>query len=698
MIRHLLAFHPQPPLRLEEAWTRSRGTPRGRVVVEREPAPTQGRKTTRLRCRVYFDYGDGLVIEAADSTSIAGWASSHNAIARDTEAEVELLKELFAAGARRVRDSHDLSQISTTKSGLRRMVVELGRRNWIVEAEGKSYRTGGTFSLSVSSGIDWFQVAGTIDFDGHQVALPKILSRIQRGSNLIELGDGSVGVLPDEWLHQVGLLASLGQAQGESWRFARSQGWILNALLSAKPDVTMDRDFEAYRDKLAAFDGIRPQQESKSFQGTLRNYQREALGWLTFLRDFGLGGCLADDMGLGKTIEWLAFLESLRSAKGAKGPHLVIVPRSVVGNWLREAQKFTPKLRVIDCSRAERQDRLQNLQEADIALTTYGTLRRDILLLSDIAFDTIALDEAQAIKNAQSQTAKSAKLLQARQRIALSGTPIENNIGELWSLFDFLNPGMLGNTKRFQTLALTGTRVASDKTALSILATALRPFVLRRTKEQVLTDLPEKVEQTIYCDMGPKQSELYEELKAHYQALLLTRGRNVEVPHPNNMQVLEALLRLRQLACHPRLLDPERGNDESIKLKVLLEHLEDVRSGGHKALVFSQFTKFLALVREALDRADIPFEYLDGKTRNRDAKIDRFQQDPECPVFLISLKAGGLGLNLTAADYVFILDPWWNPATESQAIDRAHRIGQEKRVFAYRLVTKGTVEERILEL
>ncbi|HBL42072.1 DEAD/DEAH box helicase, partial [uncultured Gimesia sp.] len=336
---------------------------------------------------------------------------------------------------------------------------------------------------------------------------------------------------------------------------------------------------------------------------------------------------------------------------------------------------------------------IEQLTDYDLVLTTYGTMRRDITQFKDIQFDYAVLDEAQMIKNSGSQVAKASRLIQARHRIALSGTPVENHLGDLWSIFEFLNPGMLGRSSVFKAY----TNDIEDKNARVLLGNALRPFILRRTKEQVANELPEKVEQTLYCDMGKEQSNLYDELRQHYRDSILGMVESKGMGK-TKIHVLEALLRLRQAACHPALLDRGRALDASAKMDVLIPHLEELIEEGHKALVFSQFTSMLSIVQEHLDQKNIVYEYLDGQTRDRKERVDRFQTDKDCGVFLISLKAGGLGLNLTAADYVFILDPWWNPAVETQAIDRAHRVGQTKRVFAYKLICRNTVEEKITEL
>jgi SNF2 family DNA or RNA helicase len=370
-----------------------------------------------------------------------------------------------------------------------------------------------------------------------------------------------------------------------------------------------------------------------------------------------------------------------------------VVPKSLIFNWKQEIQRFTPQIRVLDYTGIARNK--DDLSRFDLILTTYGTLRRDAVHFKEQVFDYVILDEAQAVKNARTESAKAVRLLRGNHRLALSGTPVENHLGELWSLLDFLNPGMLGASGVFQ-LAGGAMRNPSDD-ARKLLAHALRPFLLRRTKEQVATELPPKIEQTIYCEMEPRQRTLYNELREHYRKSLLPKI-STDGLAKSKIQVLEALLRLRQAACHPGLIDRKRAQDPSAKLDVLIEQLRAVLEEGHKALVFSQFTSLLGILRVALERDGIEHEYLDGKTDDRQARVERFQKDPGCPLFLISLKAGGVGLNLTAADYVFILDPWWNPAVEAQAVDRTHRIGQLRQVFAYRLITRDTVEEKVLEL
>ncbi len=651
----------------------------------------------RLMAELSFDY-EGRAVPAHDSSRGIYDAEKRRFVRRDSATEraaAGLLSELgfrfLAWGYGDSKPSWDLAP-----SKLPRIVRALLGAGWHVEAEGKILRRASAFRIEVATGVDWFELHGGVEYGETQAKLPALLEALRRGENMVRLDDGTYGVLPEEWLRRIGLLAGLGEPEAGHIRFRQSQAGLLDALLAAQPEARCDETFSRIREELRLFQGVEPAPQPAGFVGHLRDYQREGLGWMEFLRRFSFGGCLADDMGVGKTAQVLALLETRRQSRAAGElvrPSLVVVPRSLIFNWKEEAARFTPQLRVLDNSGCERNG--NDFAAYDLVLTTYGTLRRDVSLLKDVEFDYVVLDEAQAIKNAGTASAKAARLLRGEHRLALSGTPVENHLGELWSLFEFLNPGMLGRASVFK-LAGVAARNPDEETR-RLLAHALRPFILRRTKSQVARELPPKTEQTIYCEMDSIQRQLYNELRQHYRDALLKRIE-LEGLAKSKMQVLSALLRLRQAACHPGLLDPRRRIEPSAKLDTLLEQLSEVIDEGHKALVFSQFTTLLGIVRDRLDRGGIAYEYLDGATRDRQARVERFQNDAGCRLFLISLKAGGLGLNLTAAEYVFLLDPWWNPAVEAQASDRAHRIGQTRHVFAYRLIARDTVEEKVLEL
>jgi superfamily II DNA or RNA helicase len=611
---------------------------------------------------------------------------------RDEFAEREAAMKLRSLGLAQDRVySGDHSWEVPTRN-LSRVVRELARAGWALEVDGEEFRQATRFDLAVTSGIDWFDLEVTVDYDGATVGLPALLKAMNKGDTVVDLPGGGFGVLPADLVERYGAITSMGRIDGASIRFKRNQAGLLDLLLADKEGVRVDEVFAQARSALRAFDGIRPVDQPAGFAGTLRDYQRHGLAWMKFLDEFGFGGCLADDMGVGKTPQVLALLESRRQS-GA-GPSLAVMPRSLVDNWMREAARFTPHLKVLDHSLAARTKDPAAFAGYHLVIATYGTLRRDAADFREFEFDYVILDEAQAIKNASSESAKSARLLNGRRRLAMTGTPVENHLGELWSLFEFLNPGMLGTLKGFDKI---GSGRWPSPESRELLARALRPFILRRTKTQVARELPPKTEQTLYCEMEPPQRKLYDELRAHYRQSLLGKGSDKNWAQ-NRMHVLEALLRLRQAACHPALLDASRADEASAKFEVLLPKLEELRAEGHKALVFSQFTSLLAILRTQLDAKKVRYEYLDGQTKQRQTHVDHFERDPDCGLFLISLKAGGVGLNLTAADYVFLLDPWWNPAVEAQAIDRTHRIGQERHVFAYRLIARDTVEEKVLEL
>src|SRR5579872_707960 len=655
------------------------------------------RGSGRLRSQLSFNYEGRFVQEQEVSR---GWyePASRRFLRRDAEVEKAAADLLSELGIRfqgpTYWDRESAWEIAPTK--LPRIVRALAEAGWHVEAEGKIFRRPGEFRMEVSSGVDWFELHGEVQYGDTTAQLPELLQALRRGENMVRLGNGEYGVLPEEWLRRFGHVAGMGTLVDGHLQFRTSQAGLLDALLATQPEVRCDETFARIRQELGLFQGVHPAEQPTGFVGQLRDYQREGLGWMEFLRRFSFGGCLADDMGVGKTAQVLALLEGrreLRAAGDPVGPSLVVVPKSLVFNWKLEAARFTPQLRVLDYTGLGRNG--NDFAAYDMVLTTYGTLRRDALLLKDVEFDYVVLDEAQAIKNSSTESAKAVRLLRGQHRLALSGTPMENHLGELWTIFDFLNPGMLGTSSAFK-LAGGVTRNPDEETR-RLLARALRPFILRRTKEQVARELPAKTEQTVYCEMEAPQRKLYDELLQHYRTSLLKRIE-VEGMEKSKIQVLEALLRLRQAACHPGLLDPKRSGDPSAKLEMLMGQLHEVLEEGHKALVFSQFTSLLRIVRDRLEADGIPYEYLDGATRDRQARVEHFQNHAECQLFLVSLKAGGLGLNLTAAEYVFLLDPWWNPAVEAQAVDRAHRIGQTRQVFAYRLIARDTVEEKVLEL
>ena len=701
VLAHVYALPNAPKVELPDGVSVSETRPVPVPIAALEDVGTSWAQTYRITLE--FAYDD-VIVAAGPRGGALFDQRDLRIIHRDLAAEERAQKRLMELGARfEYNWQRDGQALSIPPARLAHLVAALAAEGWRVTVDGIARRAPSSFTARVeSSGVDWFELHGGARFGDLEVGLPELLRAAKDRAAHIVLSDGSIGVLPDEWRERLAPLAAAVAMSREGTRFRRSQAGLLDALLATRPEVSADEAFERARAELRTFDRVEPVDAPRGFRGTLRDYQRAGLGWLHFLRRFGLGGCLADDMGLGKTVQVLALLESRRAERA--GTSLVVVPRSLVFNWREEAAHFTPKLRVLDHTGAQRTRDGIDLSHVDVVLTTYGTLRSDAATFTDVEFDYAILDEAQAIKNASTASAKAARLLRARHRLALTGTPIENRLEELWSLFEFLNPGMLGASTTFKALVRRGANGraptrddGADVTAREILSRALRPVILRRTKSQVARELPERVEQTLAVELEGAQRRGYDELLAHYRKTLLPQVEKAGIGK-SRMRILEALLRLRQAALHPGLIDRSRHEGPSAKLDALVPMLVEAVEEEHKSIVFSQFTSFLALLRERLDAEKITYEYLDGATRDRQAVVTRFQSDESCRVFLISLRAGGHGLNLTAADYVFLLDPWWNPAVEAQAIDRAHRIGQTRRVVATRLVAHDTIEDKIIEL
>ncbi len=553
-----------------------------------------------------------------------------------------------------------------------------------------------TISFNVKSSIDWFDVSAVVNYGDLAVALKDIRQAIRRREKYVKLADGSIGALPEEWIARYRHLLALGEEHDGELRFSKHHITLLDQLLSDSDRARADEEFQRRREKLRGFEGIEPEPLPSGFVGELRPYQKFGYDWLHFLREYGFGGCLADDMGTGKTIQALAFLQSLYERDPMNPATLIVMPRSLLFNWQREAERFTPELKVYVHADQGRSEEATAFGAHDLVLTTYGTMLRDVQLLRQYEFSYVILDESQAIKNPLAETSKAARLLRGAHRLVLTGTPIENSTLELWSQFAFLNPGLLGNLDYFREEFVSPIERQQDSEVAQFLRKMVYPFILRRTKDQVAADLPPRTERVLVSDMEPAQRKLYDKQRDYYRALLL-RLIDHEGLGDARMQILEGLLRLRQICNHPRLVD-EKFKGTSGKFELLLETLDTLQAEGHRALVFSQFVQMLTLVRQALDERGIPYAYLDGQTRNRQEVVDQFQGDDSLPFFLISLKAGGVGLNLTAADYVIHIDPWWNPAVEMQATDRAHRIGQDKPVFVYKLVARDSVEEKILQL
>lgn len=552
-----------------------------------------------------------------------------------------------------------------------------------------------SINMEVTEDNDWFDVKAMVKFGNYEIPFLSLKDHILNCKREFTLPSGEIAIIPESWFAQFSDLFQFSRSNDQ----LQLQKYHLGLLDRLDEGEIAHLSIERKLDKLSDFDHIEPYPTPVNFKATLRNYQKAGYDWFHFLKKYRFGGCLADDMGLGKTVQTLALLQKEKEEQQTMGidtvPSLIVMPTSLIYNWQQEAQKFAPDLKVISHTGANRTKSAASFASADIIITTYGIARIDTELLSEFYFHYIILDESQIIKNPSSQSFKAVKQLKSRYRLILSGTPLENSVADLWSQMTFLNPGLLGGHTYFQNEYVTPIEKKKDEEKARKLQAVIKPFMLRRTKGQVATELPPKTEQVIYCDMSEEQARVYESIKSEYRNLILSEGS--ETLALSAIQVLQGLTKLRQMANHPKMLD-QTYEGSSGKFDNVLYTLETVLSRGHKVLIFSQFVRQLDLFRQHFDQEQLNYAYLDGSTKNREEVVNSFRQNKEVKLFLISIKAGGVGLNLIEADYVFILDPWWNPAVEQQAIDRSHRIGQKKNVFIYKFITKDSVEEKILSL
>jgi superfamily II DNA or RNA helicase len=550
------------------------------------------------------------------------------------------------------------------------------------------------------SGVNWFELDADFSSEGQSVDLGAVRLWLNSGRRFIPLKDGSYAEADPEQLRRAAdLLEEAGALPGKSkTRLPLYQAVALDLLADLGEFAEVEAKARKAIRELTDSSQLPATEPPRGLVATLRHYQEAGLSWLWFLHRHGLSGILADDMGLGKTLQALALL-LLAKEKDGKKPSLVVAPTSVLANWEREAERFTPELSVFIWHGQDRRERADQLAEVDLVLTSYALVRRDGEELSKVGFRYVVLDEAQNIKNAGSATAQACKSLGCEHRLALTGTPLENRLSELWSIFDFLMPGFLGSASSFGDRYEHPIQVAGDEEVRQRLKRRISPFVLRRLKTEVAKDLPPKTESVAYCEMDAGQAALYREVLEESRRKVYETIEKVGFKR-SRVSILAALMRLRQVCCDPRLLKlpPTTSLPGSAKLERFADLVSDLLAEGHRALVFSQFTEMLELLKRQADEKGIQYQYLDGRTKDRMARVDAFNRDDGPPIFFISLKAGGTGLNLTAADYVIHYDPWWNPAVEDQATDRTHRIGQTKAVISYKLITKGTVEEKILTL
>ena len=552
--------------------------------------------------------------------------------------------------------------------------------------------------IHISSGMDWFDAKVNVVFGDQQVSVSEIKRALANKQQFVQLNDGTLGILPEDWLKKYSLLFRVGEGKTNSLRLSKYHLSIIDELHEQRDETEVLIELEEKYERLRGFNRIKEIEPPKQLEHILRPYQVAGYHWLNYLSEVGWGGILADDMGLGKTVQALSFLQFYKE-QHKQMTALVVCPTTLMFNWENEIKKFTPGLSYHIHHGGDRVRDKQYFNQFDVVITTYGTLRSDIKLLVEINFDYVILDESQAIKNPQSKVTKAACLLKSRNRLCLSGTPLQNNTFDIYAQMNFLNSGMLGSMEYFRNEFATPIDKFGEQERKEHLRKLLYPFILRRTKEQVAKDLPDKTETILFCEMQNEQMQIYESFRNDYRNKILgvISEQGIE---KSQLTILQGLMKLRQICDSPAIMnDVEKYPNHSIKLEEIGREITENISN-HKALIFSQFLGMLALIKHKLIELEVPFEYFDGSTSapDREKAINRFQNDDTCRVFLISLKAGGVGLNLTAADYVYIVDPWWNPAVEQQAIDRTHRIGQTKNIFAYRMICKDTIEDKILQL
>ncbi|MDA3879137.1 MAG: SNF2-related protein [Prolixibacteraceae bacterium] len=553
-----------------------------------------------------------------------------------------------------------------------------------------------SINTNLKSGRDWFEADVEIAFGDNKVSLSDVRKSLIKKEKYIKLADGTIGLLPQEWLDKFERYLRAGEIKEGKIRISKTKFPLIDDLFDNIKDEEVLKELSEKTRKLKSFSEIKKVKLPTGIKGTLRHYQKEGLNWLNFLHEFKWGGILADDMGLGKTLQAITFLKKISTK--SKAPSLVVVPTTLIFNWHNEIEKFCPSLKALFHYGPDRTKSTDHFNEYHVIITTYGHIINDIIFLKDIKYNYIILDESQAIKNPASKRYKSVKVLKANNRLAMTGTPIENGTFDLYAQMSFVNPGMLGSNKQFREDFSTPIDRDSNQKRASELQKMVSPFILRRTKEQVATELPPKTEDIIYCTMDDEQRKVYDAYRNEIRKQLLNKIEEDGLER-SKIHILEGLTKLRQICDSPSMLsDNENYGNGSIKIEELSRHMTN-KTANHKIVIFSQFVKMLSLIKNEINKLDINYEYLDGKCNQKQRKesVKRFQEDENCRVFLISLKAGGTGINLTAADYVYIVDPWWNPAVENQAIDRCYRIGQDKKVFAYRMICKDTIEEKIVD-
>ena len=693
-------FEPHPHLTISElAQGTSREVP---TLFESTEEPAATDEAGKIVFDLSFKYGKhhfrGDAFGAVNVTiEKKGDDYTFHRVKRNIEAEKKFAQTLIKLGLplkgfrTAVAKAHAFSWLNENRVNLLNLGFEVSQP----ENRDKKYFVGkAVIELDVKENIDWFDIHAKIRFGEYEISFKELRKLILKKKVEFKLPNGEIAIIPESWLIKYGDLFAMSETHGDHEKPVLKK-YHLNLLKELQEGNLAKVHMSDKLRHLDSFTGIKDYPIPAGFSGKLRPYQKSGYNWLKFLNEFHLGGCLADDMGLGKTVQTLTLLLSEKE-KGNSGTSLLVMPTSLTYNWEMEAAKFTPQLKILNYTGTLRNKDISRFEKYDIVITSYGITRLDVESLQKFFFNYIILDESQVIKNPTSNIAKAVLQLRSRHKLTLTGTPLENTTLDLWSQMTFINPGLLGGQTFFKNEYQIPIEKRGDEAKSKKLNSVIKPFVLRRLKSQVATDLPEKVENIHYTNMTAEQEEKYEEAKSFFRHKILDQ---IDKDGINNTRfmILEGLTKLRQLSNHPRMVDTTYTGGSG-KMEDLSHMLQNALVEGHKLLVFSQFVKHLEIVKEFLVEKKIPFAYLDGSSSDRKDQVEKFNREPDLKVFLISIKAGGLGLNLTEADYVFILDPWWNPAVEAQAVDRAHRIGQKKKVFTYKFITRNTVEEKILQL
>ncbi len=692
-------YDPHPLLTLSELQTTASEAP---LLFDEAPKERTDDETGKIFFDLSFKYGKHRFRgEAFGQVSVSLEKKEtdyvFHRVKRNLDAEKKYAQTLIKLGLPlkgfrvAVDKAHAFSWLNENRVNLLNLGFEVSQP----ENRDKKYFVGkAVIELEVKENIDWFDIHAKIRFGEYEISFKELRKLILKKKVEFKLPNGEIAIIPEAWLVKYGDLFAMSETQGDAEKPVLKK-YHLNLLMELQEGNLAKVHMSERLKNLRTFTGIKDYPVPTGFQGALRPYQKAGYNWLRFLNEFHLGGCLADDMGLGKTVQTLALLQSEKE-KGNAGTSLLVMPTSLIYNWEMEAGKFAPQLKILVYTGTQRVKDVARFAKYDVVLTSYGITRLDVEMLSQFYFNYIILDESQVIKNPTSNIAKAVMQLKSRYRLTLTGTPLENTTLDLWSQMTFINPGLLGTHTFFKNEYQVPIEKKADEAKTKKLNAIIKPFVLRRLKSQVATELPEKVENVYYTNMTADQEQKYEEAKSYYREKILNLI-NQEGIGQSRFTILEGLTKLRQLSNHPRMVDAAYTGTSG-KLDDVSHMIDNALFEGHKLLIFSQFVKHLDLIKEVLNGKKIPFAYLDGSSTDRREQVEKFSKSEKVRVFLISIKAGGLGLNLTEADYVFIMDPWWNPAVEAQATDRAHRIGQKKRVFTYKFITRNSVEEKILAL